>query len=144
MPQQQDSLSGLLAHISQGSLEQDLKTADTLNYHLYLPRFSINQHSPMKAALAQMGIEDAFSFRADFSGMLGDSLRLPLAQVVHHAGIELNESGVRSAVPRAAAALDRSNSPVVRINRSFVFFIREKHTGLILYSGVYHGIEADN
>ncbi|MFP4506279.1 MAG: serpin family protein [Cyclobacteriaceae bacterium] len=140
MPHQQDSLSGLLLSMHPDAFAHDLSQADTLDYHLYLPKFSIYSQSPLKGALTAMGMPDAFTEYADFSGMLGDSTQYPLSQLMHHAGIELDEAGVQSAMPRAAAALGPDASPVVRINRSFVFFIREKHTGLILYSGIFDGL----
>jgi serpin B len=137
MPQQEDSLSGLLQHLSISGLEHDLSLADTLDYHLYLPRFSINSQLPLKETLSQMGMQEAFTYQADFSGIFNDSLQRPMADLIHHAGIQVDEAGSQTVMPRAAAAITDNTSPVIRINRPFVFFIREKHSNVLLYSGIY-------
>ncbi len=138
MPQAGDSISGQLAGLNIKSLEQDLAQADTLDYNLYLPKFSISSQTDLKKPLFALGIRDAFTARADFSGMMNDPLApgIKIADMVHQAGIEVNESGTQSAIPKVAAANIQSTTPVVRINRPFMFFIREHHTGVILYAGV--------
>lgn len=136
MPHLGDSIASQLATLSPKSLAHDLEQADTLDYHLYLPKFDISSQIMLKEPLSALGIQDAFSAQADFSGLLNDSTaNIKVADMIHHAGIEVNESGTQTVYPRAAAANANSASPVVRINRPFIFFIRENHTGVILYAG---------
>jgi serpin B len=137
MPHQEDSLSGLMENLNAGSFAHDLRQADTLDYHLYLPKFSINSQLPLRTTLSKMGMRAAFSNEADFSGIFSDSLNRPMADLIHHAGIQVDEKGTQTVMPRAAAAISNSTSPVVRINRPFVFLIRENHSNAILYAGVY-------
>lgn len=137
MPHQGDSVTNLLSDISSKSIDQDLEQADTLDYHLYLPKFSISSQIALKEPLSKLGIKEAFSAQADFSGILNDSTaHISVADMIHHAGIEVNESGTQTVLPRVAAASTASTNPVVRVNRPFVFLIRENHTGVILYAGV--------
>jgi serine protease inhibitor len=137
MPHQDDSLSGLLKSLDATSFEHDLSLTDTLNHGLYLPKFSIKSQLPLKKTLINMGMRAAFSNNADFSGIFSDSLNRSMAELIHHAGIEVSEEGTRTVMPRAAAAISDSSSPLVRINRPFVFFIRENHSGVIMYAGIY-------
>lgn len=137
MPHEGDSIASQLVGFNAKSLDQYLEKADTLDYHLYLPKFTISSQIPLKESLSALGIREAFSDQADFSGILNDStVTIKVADMIHHAGIEVNESGIQTALPRAAAANATINTPVVRINRPFIFFIRENHTGVILYTGV--------
>ncbi|MEK6476076.1 serpin family protein [Catalinimonas sp. 4WD22] len=137
MPHQGDSIADQLKNLSIKSLEQSLEQADTLDYHLYLPKFNVNSQLNLKEPLSNLGIKDAFSAQADFSGILNDSTaRIKVADLIHQAGIEVNESGIQTVMPRVAAASVSAATPVVRINRPFIFFIREQHTGVILYAGV--------
>jgi len=137
MPHPQDSLHSLIKNLDVSSYERELALADTLNHHLYLPKFSISSQLALRKALYQMGMRAAFSNHADFSGIFSDSLDLSMAELIHHAGIEINEEGTQAATPRAAAAINRGSGSVVRINRPFIFFIRENHSGAIMYTGVY-------
>jgi serine protease inhibitor len=137
MPHQEDSLSGLLQNLDAKSFESDLALADTLSYHLYLPKFSINSELPLRNTLSSMGMSDAFSMSANFSGIFSDSLQHPIADLIHQAGIQVDEAGTQTIIPRAAAAVAENASPVVRINRPFVFLIRENHSGAILYTGLF-------
>lgn len=137
MPHQEDSLSGLLQKLDAKSFVSDLALADTLDYHLYLPKFSISSQLPLRNTLRSMGMSEAFSLSANFSGIFNDSLQHGMADLIHQAGIQVDEAGTRTVMPRAAAALTDNTSPVVRINRPFVFLIRENHSGVILYSGLF-------
>lgn len=137
MPLQKDSLSGMMESLDAASFEHDLNQADTLNYHLYLPKFSISSQLPLKATLSHMGMRTAFSNEADFSGIFSDSLNRSMADLIHHAGIEVSEEGTRTVMPKAAAGISDSPSPVVRVDRPFAFLIRENHSGAIMYTGIY-------
>lgn len=137
MPHQADSLGFILNNINNKSLSEDLATADTLNQPLYLPKFSINSQLPLRSVLSRMGMKDAFSATANFSGIFSDSLQRPMAELIHQAGIQIDEAGSQTQTPRAAAAINSTTDPVVRINRPFAFFIRENHSGAILYTGLY-------
>jgi len=139
MPAETDSIHTQLSTLTIKSLEQDLENADTLDYYLYLPKFNISSQLALKEPLAALGIKDAFTSQADFSGILQDSAAVTkVADLIHTAGLEMNESGVQTATPRVAAANTSSGAPVVRINRPFMFFVRENHSGVILYAGYIH------
>jgi len=137
MPHRQDSLSGIVQSLSAELFDQELSLADTLNYPLYLPKFSIGSQLTLKNTLIDMGMSDAFGHQADFSGIFGDSLSHALGNLIHYAGIEVDEIGTQTVMPRVAAAVSNDSSPIVRFNRPFLFLIREKHSNVILYAGAY-------
>ncbi|MDF9800451.1 serine protease inhibitor [Catalinimonas alkaloidigena] len=137
MPHHGDSIAMQLENLRVEALEQALERADTLEHHLYLPKFNISSQLNLKRPLANLGIKDAFSAQADFSGILDESSdRIKVADMIHQASIEVNESGIQSVIPRVAATSIAAATPVIRIDRPFIFFVREQHTGLILYAGV--------
>ncbi|MGA2490549.1 MAG: serpin family protein [Anaerolineales bacterium] len=104
---------------------------------VYLPRFELSFPFRLDDTLKSMGMVYAFSDQADFSGMDG-SQELYLGAVLHKAFVAVEEQGTEAAAATAAIMTLKaiSFSPVAfRADHPFVFLIREKSTGCILFIG---------
>jgi serpin B len=104
-----------------------------------LPRFKMETSFKLKPTLIALGAEVAFSERADFTGISPE--RLLISEVVHKAFVEVNEEGTEAA---AATAVIMTRCSAVRIpprpkvftaDHPFLFFIRDRNTNTILFSG---------
>ena len=99
---------------------------------------SEQQHAFTTNTLAEMGMPDAFSGNADFSGMTGDRA-LCISDVLHKAFILVDESGTEAAAATAVVMKELSVAPgepvEMILDRPFVFFIRDIETGSILFLG---------
>jgi serpin B len=88
--------------------------------------------------LPRLGIREAFRWPgADFSGMDGTRL-FYIGAVFHKAFVDVNEEGTEAAAATAVAMLDGgmpAPPPVFRADRPFVFAIRQKSTGQLLFMG---------
>ena len=76
--------------------------------------------------------------RADFSGM--DKMnRVYISKVIHEAFVEVNEEGTEAAAATSVVCNLRSIeiSPVFKANKPFLFFIKDRRTNMILFSGQY-------
>ena len=82
---------------------------------------------------------------ADFSGISGSN-NLYISEVQHYSFIEINEKGTEAAAATVVKISKRSATFVneVVLNRPFVYFIAEKGTGLILFSGCFNGGEGES
>jgi serpin B len=104
---------------------------------LSMPRFTFSWDAKLKDVLSALGMPIAFSDWADFSGMTG--LRdLIIGNVVHKAFVAVDEQGTEAAAATAViieitAVLPEPESVV--INRPFVFIIRDRETGTMLFVG---------
>ncbi|MFN2243716.1 MAG: serpin family protein, partial [Anaerolineae bacterium] len=80
----------------------------------------------------------AFSEDADFSGMTGKR-DLFLADVLHKAFVAVDEEGTEAAAASAAVmvpSMAPRDMPLrLRIDRPFLFLIRDLKTGAILFAG---------
>jgi serpin B len=105
---------------------------------LALPKFGIESKTDLALTLAAMGMPLAFDpDRADFSGITTDE-RLVISAVIHQANIDVDEKGTEAAA--ATAVVMRMTSapqePVtLRVDRPFLFALRDVPTGAILFLG---------
>ncbi|MDD5701410.1 MAG: serpin family protein, partial [Dehalococcoidales bacterium] len=87
--------------------------------------------------LAGLGMRDAFSMAADFSGITGNN-ELFIKDVVHKAFVSVDEAGTEAAAA-TAVILDAQaihGEPVeVTLNRPFIYVIRDIKTGTVLFMG---------
>jgi len=109
---------------------------------LTLPRFTMTQQFELSSTLAKMGMPQAFSNGADFSGMTGKP-DFTISAAIHKAYIDVNEQGTEAAaataiVMRATAARMPFPEPppiVFDADHPFLFLIRDTSSGAILFLG---------
>jgi serpin B len=104
---------------------------------LSLPRFEFESQFNLKDALSALGMPNAFTGAADFSGMTGGR-DLFISEVVHKAFVAVDEAGTEAAAATAVLmpAGARIQEPVeVTVDRPFVLLIRDIETGAILFVG---------
>ena len=108
---------------------------------IILPKFKLDYGMELSKVLVEMGMEEAFTPTADFSGVSNDPRGLMISQLTHKATVDVDEEGTEAA---AATTLSfalgiEEEEPVVihefRADHPFVFAIREVHTGSILFIG---------
>ena len=106
---------------------------------LSLPKFRQRAGFGLIPVLQQLGVQDAFTSAADFSGITS-AVRLFIGAVVHQAYIDVDEQGTEAAAATAVAmrpmALRRGPEPVrMIVDRPFLFAIADTATGLPLFLG---------
>ena len=83
-------------------------------------------------------MSDAFGGAADFSG-ISNSADLWISAVAHKAFVSVNEEGTEAAAATGMAMLTSApleKEPVtVTLDRPFIFLIRDRPTGAILFLG---------
>ena len=99
-----------------------------------LPRFGIDTRLDLTEALQAMGMVDAFTDRADFSGMAFDR-RLFISKVVHQVRIEVDERGTEGASGSGVVLTKGPRLQEFTANRPFVFLIRDRSTGNVQFLG---------
>jgi serpin B len=115
---------------------------------LFFPRFRIEGATiDVAAPLAALGVTLPFSrTQADFSGINGrrppDDDALYFSAVFHQALVEVNEEGTEAAAATAASmtlgvmpAPAEGPAPVFRADHPFLFAIRHRRSGEILFVG---------
>ena len=149
MPYEGNQLSMLLVMPISGSVSEWISTltsdafaallAGTVmaTVDLEVPRFRTETSLTLDQSMQQLGMVDAFSPAANFSGITSDT-SLSVSMIIHKAVIEVSESGTEAAA--ATAVIGRGagrevQRPSLRFNHPFAFFIVDDATGLILFAG---------
>lgn len=113
--------------------------AKTKLVFLAFPRFKLEYGvTSLKDPLRKLGLTDAFDLKADappFKG-ISDDPRVVIDDVMHKATIECTEEGTVASAASAVVLQTRSlviGGPELVVDRPFLFAIRERKSGLILF-----------
>jgi len=149
LPDKRDGLSDLEQKLDLRTLVECVGEMRSCEIKLYLPPFKfswgvIDLHESLEA----LGMKAAFDrTRANFSGINGlvppNKDALFISAVFHKAFVEVNEEGTEAAAATAvvmelAMAMPSYKPPpipVFRADHPFVFAIRERRSGAILFLG---------
>ena len=117
-------------------LNEMINNLETRDVILRMPKFEYESRFDLTQTLYNMGMQDAFTGLADFSGITG-TLDLSIAKVIHQASITLDESGTEAAAATAVIFWENaaSNLLEITIDRPFIYMIRDNQTGAILFLG---------
>jgi serine protease inhibitor len=102
---------------------------------VYLPRFKVTNSFNLNQELQDMGMKLAFTDFADFSNIA--ALPLKISYVIHNTYCTVDEEGTEAAaVTSIGIVTSAERQPIIfNVNKPFLFVIREKSTGVILFIG---------
>ena len=150
-PNRPDGLPALEANLKSASVEKWITDLKHRPVHLNLPKFKSETTYNLNQTLGAMGMNRAFTDPAlpggaDFSGMMespNPNNRVYIQLVAHKAFIEIDEEGTEAAAA-TGVAMDEGDAtsteiipftPVFRADRPFLYLIRDKKSGAILFLG---------
>lgn len=104
---------------------------------LFLPRFKVEWQKKLNDDLSAMGLGIAFSENADFTPMSDMGNRLDLSRVIQKTYVNVDEEGTEAAAATVVGVQVTSlQLPVtIRFDRPFLFAIRERFSGTIMFIG---------
>jgi serpin B len=134
-----ETIEGSLDAESFAGIVDSLERTDIV---LSLPSFTFEFGASLSDALKSLGMTEAFEAGiADFSGMIDGTPpeKLFISEVIHKAFIKLDETGTEAAaatvVVMEGASAVQSDPLEVKIDRPFLFAIRDTTTGTLLFLG---------
>jgi len=137
LPKAKDGLGQLEASLTTENLQIWENSLAETEVNVTLPRFELAFPFRLDDALQSMGMTDAFTGAADFSGM-EQTRELYLGAVLHKAFIAVNEEGTEAAAATAVIMQTKSISFMsvdFVADHPFVFLIRDTRTGTLLFLG---------
>ncbi|GAC1473910.1 MAG: serpin family protein [Isosphaeraceae bacterium] len=140
LPRKADGLDALEGTLTGPNLAGWLGKMTRRTVNVELPRFKLTEEIRPREVLREMGLATAFDpARADFSGLTGRRDHA-ISEVIHKAFVDVNETGTEAA---AATGIVMSRTDVLvperpvlfRADHPFLFLIRDRKTGSILFLG---------
>jgi serpin B len=131
------SFSDVEASLSEGLIDSVVGSLSAKQIVLSLPKFEIRTQAGLIPALQALGLVEATSDLADFSGMTGTP-DLFISDVIHEAWISADEAGTEAAAATAVVmSLTAAPLEPVRfeVDRPFLFVLHDVETGSILFMG---------
>ncbi|MBN1442349.1 MAG: serpin family protein, partial [Planctomycetes bacterium] len=129
------TLAELEADLTPPALQSILDSLQLFYIHLVFPKFTFEFELPLVPVLQALGMTTAFQWPgADFSGIDG-TRDLYVQEVRHKAFVGVDEAGTEAAAATAVVVGIVSVPPEVRVDRPFIFLIRDIPTGAILFLG---------
>lgn len=138
LPKEFDGLLEFEKSFASENLSQWLAKLRKRKVVVSVPKFKATSQFSLASVLTSMGMKDAFSTNADFSGINGKR-DLFISAVVHKAYVDVNEEGTEAAAATGVAmkltSVGPTQIPVFKADHPFLFLIRDNHTGSILFIG---------
>ena len=140
LPQPEVSIDDVVQNLSPQSINEILSDLAKAKGSLYLPKFKMRYDKSLNDVLASLGMAVAFSpLAADFTRINKDG-GLYISNVTHYSYIDVDEQGTEASAVTVVeigktSIGDPSAGFVMRVDRPFLFLIRESHSNTVLFIG---------
>lgn len=141
LPNEEKTTADVLNYLTPANWNNALSTMTKGEVMVKIPRFKVENKFKLNNVLKSMGINLAFLDLADFSKMSVKPLMI--SEVLHKTYVVVNEEGTEAAAVTSVGMMTNS-IPVVKefiVNKPFLYLIREKSTGVILFIGKMGNVE---
>ncbi|MGA2297520.1 MAG: serpin family protein [FCB group bacterium] len=139
LPTENNNLNNFINEMTQDNYNQWISSLKTDTVDLWMPKFKIEYDIGLNDVLKNLGMGIAFKpYFADFSNMSSSGKNIYISEVKHKTYILVDEEGTEAAA--VTSVEDDLTSPrpdkyLMKINRPFVFVIRENNSGTIVFIG---------
>jgi serpin B len=131
-------LAGFESRLNGGVVRGIVSAMTYTEVRLTLPKFRMEWSAELSTGMKALGMTDAFDpGSADFSGMDG-ARDLFISGILHKSFVSVDEQGTEAAAATAVIvgeAAMPSNPVEVKVDRPFLFLIRDNPTGAVLFIG---------
>lgn len=136
LPTSGTSLAPLVTELRGGGLAAALAAVRPTALDISMPKFTLSSNLDLSGTLAKLGMPDAFTDKADFSGIT-TAEPLTIQTVRHDAVVRVDEHGTTAAAATGLgmAATAMADRITVTVNRPFLFVITDTATGAPLFLG---------
>ncbi|KAI1286172.1 Leukocyte elastase inhibitor [Halotydeus destructor] len=143
LPNENNGLESVVSSSSSEDIENLIKNVKQSYKHeafVYLPKFKVETEYNLIPILSKMGVQHVFNpMTADLSGVSGRR-GLFVGLALHKAVVDVDEEGTKAAAVtvigvRLTSVRQPPPIPTYRVNRPFLFFIRDNVSGINLFAG---------
>lgn len=138
LPREESNVDDAISQLTVENWNKWMKSLYPSNINIKLPKFKLKYERNLIEDLTKMGMILPFSeIGADFSNM--SSTRMHIGLVKQSTFVEVNEEGTEAAavtnVGFVFTSVGENHTKYFHVNRPFIYVIKEKSTGAILFMG---------
>jgi serpin B len=141
LPKPGVSIDSLVRNLDNQVWQQWTQNLTQQEIILMLPKFKLEYEKSLKDVLSTLGMGVAFlPGQADFSRMYEGPNQLFISKVKHKSFVQVDEEGTEAAAA-TSVGISLTSIPqetIMRVDRPFLFAIREDASGAILFIGKIH------
>ncbi len=139
LPRKNVDIDDYVANLNITKWQGYIDQLDTTGVSLDLPKFKLEYKKTLNAVLKKLGMDEAFDAeKADFSRII-ENRELYISRVLHKTFVQVDEEGTEAAavtvVEMRTTSIDPPAGLSMRVDRPFVFVIRERQSGSVLFMG---------
>jgi serine protease inhibitor len=138
LPNPKVDINSLIAQFTPENLSYWLGSFSSDSGDIFIPKFKLEYELGLNQVLKTMGMEIAFDpYHADFTKMYKGG-GVWIDTVIHKTFVEVNEEGTEAAAVTVVVMTDSAREPSgfhMRVDRPFMFLIRENKSQTILFIG---------
>ncbi|MDR1882180.1 MAG: serpin family protein [Prevotella sp.] len=142
LPKGEVTLSSVIGGLDAETWEQNLSGLFPADVEVKLPRFKVEYERQMTDDLKTLGMPSAFGSEADFSLIHPG---ICVSDVKQKTFVEVNEEGTEAAavtiIDMEMTALPDPEAYRFHVNRPFLYFIKEKSSGVIFFVGAMKNLQ---
>lgn len=132
---QTGSVTQFAQSLSDATLTQTLAALQPADrVEVFVPRFSVSGNFEISRELKALGMPRAFSDAAQFPRLADVATKITFVQ--HGVKVVVDEQGTKAAAVTVVGIGPTSAPAAYRVDRPFVFLIRERLTGAIAFAGI--------
>lgn len=139
LPTEGQPLRALESTLTPARLEEWIAALQPERVHVVLPKFTVKWRDQLNQPLKALGVRAAFDPQAADLDRIALDAQLYVALVVHEAFVTVDEQGTEAAaatgVGIAITSIDPQRPKAFIADRPFLFLIRERTTGAVLFVG---------
>ncbi len=137
MPPVGQPINAFVASLTASSWASIVSGLTEVTWDVYLPKFTLRFEDKLNTELQALGMQQAFvPGGADFTRLSPTAGReLFVSEVKQKTFVDVNEVGTEAAAVTSVGIGVTSLPPSIRFNRPFVFAIRERLSGTVLFMG---------
>jgi serpin B len=141
LPNEGKSTTDVINYLGADKLSELNNKLSLQKVKINLPRFKVENNFSLKPVLKYMGMLQAFKVDADFKGIVDGDLFIN--DVKHITYVSVTEDGTEAAAVTSIifGTTSMPEYPIVYVDKPFIFLIREKGTGVILFTGKIGNVE---
>lgn len=126
-------IRNFIENLSVSDLEELANSSFLTTVIFFMPRMKLMSTMNLRPPFEKLGILSLFS--ASMANLTGIGEGLYASDIIHKVEIDITETGTTASAATAISITRDGSSPVVRVERPFLFFIRHTQTGVMLFWG---------